>query len=112
VAVAVVVVVVEMAVEVARLVAVAVDKAFETATAAVEGTGNNQPNYHIVVGGIDASSLLSFITRRAFSHCRASSCCSVVGLDVNVFGGFDALSTLFVVLPRLLPPFHCCLRCC
>jgi hypothetical protein len=37
-------VVMEMAIEVARLVAVAVDRAFATATVAVEGTGNNQPN--------------------------------------------------------------------
>jgi hypothetical protein len=37
-------VVVEMAVEVARSVAVVVDRAFSTAAAAVEGTGNNQPN--------------------------------------------------------------------
>ncbi len=44
VAVAVVAVVVEMVVEVARLVAVAVDRAMVTATAAEEGTGNNQPN--------------------------------------------------------------------
>jgi hypothetical protein len=35
---------VEMAVEVARLVAVAVDRVMVTATAAVEGTDNNQPN--------------------------------------------------------------------
>ncbi len=35
---------VEMAVEVARLVAVAVNRAMATATAAVESTDNNQPN--------------------------------------------------------------------
>ncbi len=58
----VVAVVVEVAVEVARSVAVAVDRAFETATAVVEGTGNNQPNYHIVIGDIDASLLSSFVT--------------------------------------------------
>jgi hypothetical protein len=111
VAIAVVAVVVEMAVEVARSVAVAVDRAFATATAAVEGTGNNQPNYHIVVGVIDASSSSSlFITRRAFSRRLASSRCSVVGLDVNVVGDFDASSSLFVVPPRLLPPLHCRLR--
>jgi hypothetical protein len=67
-------------------------------------------NYHIVVGGIDALRLLSFVTRHAFSCHRASSRCSVVGLDVNVFGGLDALLSLFV-----LPPLHChqhhC-RCC
>ncbi len=51
-----VVVVVEMVVEVARSVAVAVDRAFETASGAVEGTGNNQPYYHIIVGGINALS--------------------------------------------------------
>jgi hypothetical protein len=96
----VVAVVVEIAVEVARSVAVAVDRAFETATVAVEGTGNNQPNYHIVVGDIDASSSSSFVTRRAFSLRRASYRCSVVGLDVNVFGGFDALSSLFVLRRR------------
>jgi hypothetical protein len=33
-----------MVVEVVRLVAVAVDRAMATATAAVEGIGNNQPN--------------------------------------------------------------------
>jgi hypothetical protein len=92
--------VVEIAVEVARSVAVAVDRAFETATVAVEGTGNNQPNYHIVVGDIDASSSSSFVTRRAFSLRRASYRCSVVGLDVNVFGGFDASLSLFVVRRR------------
>jgi hypothetical protein len=54
-------VVVEMAVEVARSVAVAVDRAFETATVAVEDTGNNQPNYHIFIGVIDASLLSSFV---------------------------------------------------
>ncbi len=43
----VVVVVVEMVVEVARSLSVAVDRAFETATVAVEGTGNNQPNNHM-----------------------------------------------------------------
>jgi hypothetical protein len=129
----VVAVVVEMAVEVARSVAVAVDRAFETATAAVEGTGNNQPNYHIVVGGIEASSSLSFFTR------RASSRCSVVGLEVNVFGGFDVSPSLFVVRRRhhsfrrrrrrcrrrrcrrrhrrsssssSLSRHHCCRRCC
>jgi hypothetical protein len=57
----VVVVVVEMAVEVARLVAVVVDRTFETATVAVEDTGNNQPDYHIIVGGIDTSLLPSFV---------------------------------------------------
>ncbi len=41
---AVVAVVLETAVEVARSVAVVVDRAMATATAAVEGTGNNQPN--------------------------------------------------------------------
>ncbi len=40
---------------------VAVDRAFETVTVAVEGTGNNQPNYHIVIGVIDASSSSSFV---------------------------------------------------
>jgi hypothetical protein len=66
VAVAVVAVVVEMTVDVARLVMVAVDRAFETATAAVEDTGNNQPNYHIVVGGIDPSSSSSFVHALCF----------------------------------------------
>jgi hypothetical protein len=107
VAVVVVAVVVEIAVEVARSVAVAVDRAFATATAAVEGTGNNQPNYHIVVGDIDASLSLLFVTRRAFFLCRASYRCSVVGLDVNIFGGLDALSPLFVVRCR----HHLCCRC-
>jgi hypothetical protein len=64
-------------------------------------------NYHIVVGGINASTLLSFVTRRAFSCCHASSRCSIVGLDVNLFGGLDASLSLFVVPPRLLPPLHC-----
>ncbi len=50
-------------------------------------------NYHIVISGIDASTLLSFVTRRAFSCRCASSHCSVVGLDVNVFGGLDASSS-------------------
>jgi hypothetical protein len=101
VAVVVVAVVVEIAVEVARSLAVVVDRAFETATAAVEGTGNNQPNYHIVVGDIDASSSSSFVTRRAFSLRHASYRCSVVGLDVNVFGGFNASLSLFIVRRRL-----------
>ncbi len=92
--------VVEIAVEVARLVAVAVDRAFETAAAAVEGTGNNQPNYHTVIGGIDALSSSLFFTRRAFSRRRTSSRCSVVSLNVNVFGSFDVLSSLFVVRRR------------
>jgi hypothetical protein len=35
---------VEMAVEVVRLVALVVDRAMATATVAVEGTDNNQPN--------------------------------------------------------------------
>ncbi len=43
-AVAVVAVVLEMAVEVARSVGVVVDRAMATATAAVEGTGSNQLN--------------------------------------------------------------------
>ncbi len=64
-------------------------------------------NYHIVVGGINALTSSLFVTRRAFSCCRASSRCSVVGLDVNVFGGLDASLYLFVVPPRLLPPLHC-----
>jgi hypothetical protein len=64
-------------------------------------------NYHIVIGGIEASTSSSFIMRRAFSCHRASSRCSVVGLDVNVFGGLDASSSLFVVPPRLLTPLHC-----
>ncbi len=45
-------------------------------------------NYHIVVGGIDASMSSSFVTRRTFSCRCASSRCSVVHLDINVFGGF------------------------
>ncbi len=44
VAVAVVAVVVEMVSEVARLVVVVGDRAMTTATVAVDGTGNNQPN--------------------------------------------------------------------
>ncbi len=64
-------------------------------------------NYHIVIGGIDALTLSSFVTRHAFSCRRASSRCSVVGLDVNVFGSLGASSSLFVVPPRLLPPLHC-----
>ncbi len=68
-------------------------------------------NYHIVVGGIDALTLLLFVTCRAFSCRRASSRCSVVGLDVNVFGSLDALSSLFVVPPRLLLPLQCHQRC-
>jgi hypothetical protein len=64
-------------------------------------------NYHIVVGGIITSMLLSFVTRRAFSCRRASSRCSIVGLDVNVFGGLDKSLPLFVMPPRLLPPLHC-----
>ena len=70
-----------------------------------------QSNYHIVVGGINASTLLSFVTPRAFSCRHASSRCSVVGLDDNVFGGLDALLSLFVVLPRLLLPLHCHQHC-
>ncbi len=66
-----------------------------------------QSNYHIVVGGIDASTLLSFVMHRAFSCRRASSCCSVVGLNVNIFGGLDVSLSLFVMLLRLLPPLHC-----
>ncbi len=62
-------------------------------------------NYHIVVGGINALTSLSFVTRRAFSCRCAFSHCSVVGLDVNVFGSLDAL------LPRLLLPLHCHQRC-
>ncbi len=69
-------------------------------------------NYHIVVGGIDASTLSLFVTRRAFSCRRASSRCSVVGLDVNVFGGLDTLSSLFVVSPCLLSLLHCHQCCC
>ncbi len=67
-----------------------------------------QSNYHIIIIGINASTLPLFVMHRAFSCRRASSRCSVVGLDVNVFGGLDALSSLFVVPPRLLPPlqFH------
>ncbi len=68
-------------------------------------------NYHIVVGGINASMLLLFVTHRTFSCRRASSRCSIVGLDVNVFGGLDALSSLFVVPPCLLLPLHCHQRC-
>ncbi len=64
-------------------------------------------NYHIVVGGIDASMSLSFVMRCAFSCHRASSFCSIIGLDVNVFGSLDASSSFFVVPPRLLPPLHC-----
>ena len=93
----VIAVVVERAVEVARLVVVAVDRAFKTATAAVEGTGNNQTNYHIIIGGINALLSLSFFTCCAFSRRYASSRCSVVGLDVNIFGGFVVLPSLFVV---------------
>ena len=69
-------------------------------------------NYHIVVGGINASTLWLFVTRRAFSCRRTSSRCSIVGLDVNVFGGLDELLSLFVVLPCLLLPLHCHQRCC
>jgi hypothetical protein len=43
-------------------------------------------NYHIVNGGIDTSTSL-FVTLCAFSCRRASSRCSIVGLNVNVFGG-------------------------
>ncbi len=64
-------------------------------------------NYHIVVGGIDTLTLSSFIMRCAFSCRRASSHCSIVGLDVNVFGGLDTSLSLFVEPPRLLPPLHC-----
>ncbi len=64
-------------------------------------------NCHIVGGDINASTLSSFVTHRAFSCRRASSRCSVIGLNVNVFGGLDALSSLFVVPPRLLPLLHC-----
>ncbi len=64
-------------------------------------------NYHIVVGGINALTLLLFVTRHAFSCHRASSRCSIVGLNVNVFGGLDASLSLFVMPPRLLPPLHC-----
>ncbi len=71
-----------------------------------------QLNYHIVVGGIDESTLSSFVTRRAFFCRRASSRCSVVGLDVNVFGGLDVSLSLFVMPPRLLPPLHCHQRRC
>jgi hypothetical protein len=37
----------------------------------------------------------------------------VVGLDVNVVGGFNASSKPFVPPPRLLPPLrrHCCHSC-
>jgi hypothetical protein len=101
---------VEITVEVARLVAVAVDRAFEKATAAVEGTGNNQPNYHIVVSDIDALLPLLFITCCTFSLHRASYRCSVVSLDVNVFGGLDALLSLFVMRCHH-HLFHCC-PCC
>ncbi len=69
-------------------------------------------NYHIVVGGINALTSLSFATRRTFSCCRTSSRCSVVDLNVNVFGGLDTSSSLFVVPPRLLLPLHCHQRCC
>ncbi len=53
-----------------------------------------QSNYHTVIGGIYASTSSLFITHRAFSCCRASSRCSDVGLDVNVFGGLDASLSL------------------
>jgi hypothetical protein len=72
-------------------------------------------NYHIVVGGIDALTSSLFVTRCAFSCHRASSRCSVIGLDVNVIGGLDASSSLFAMPPHLLPPLHChqhrCRRC-
>ncbi len=71
-----------------------------------------QSNYHIVVGGINALMPLLFVMRRAFSCCRISSRCSVVGLDVNLFGSLDTSSSLFVVLPCLLLPFHCHQCCC
>jgi hypothetical protein len=67
----------------------------------------------IVIGGLNALLLLFFIMRRVFSCRHASSCCSVVGLDINIVGGFDALLSLFVVLLclllqlRLLPLLHC-----
>jgi hypothetical protein len=66
----------------------------------------------IVIGGLDASLLLLFVTRRAFSHCCASFRCSIVSLNINIVSGFDVLSSLFVVPPclLLLPPFlprHC-----
>ncbi len=64
-------------------------------------------NYHIAVGGIDASTLLLFVMRRTFSCHRDSSRCSIVGLDINVFGGLDASLSLIVVPPCLLPPLHC-----
>jgi hypothetical protein len=68
-------------------------------------------NYHIVIGGINALTSSSFVTRRTFSCHRASSRCSVVGLNANVFGSLDASSSLFVLPPRLLPPLHCHQRC-
>jgi hypothetical protein len=71
-----------------------------------------QLNYHIVVGGINALTLSSFVMCRAFSCRCASSRCSVVGLNVYVFGRLDTLSSLFVVPPRLLLPLHCHQRHC
>ncbi len=70
-----------------------------------------QSNFHIVVGGINTSTSSSFVTRRAFSCRRDSSCCSVLGLGVNVFSGLDASLSLFVLPLRLLPPIHCHQRC-
>jgi hypothetical protein len=76
-----------------------------------------------VVGGFGALSLC-LSCHRASSCRRASSRHSIVvfvvvvvvvvviGLDVDVVGGFEASSTSFVLPPRLLPPLHCCRRHC
>ncbi len=69
-------------------------------------------NYHIIVGGIDASTLLLFVMRHTFSCRRASSRCSIVGRNANVFGSLDASLSLLVVPPRLLLPLHCHQRHC
>jgi hypothetical protein len=76
------------------------------------GEWRQRLNYHIIVGDINALTLSLFVTRRAFSCRRASSRCSIVGLDVNVFGVLKALSSLFVVPPQLLLPLHSYQRRC
>jgi hypothetical protein len=43
-----------------------------------------------VIGGHNALLSSLFVTCRAISCRCASSCCSVVGFDLNVVGGFDA----------------------
>ncbi len=85
---------VEMAVELARLVVVAVDRAVATATAAVEGTDNNQPN-------LDQNKLHCFILQ-LFDCCLYSATATTTVTDtVTICTANTAAAT-----------YHCCHQSC